>query len=340
MSLSCRTEALCNWLEQQFSTDFIHLTALKGDAGFRRYFRFVHQNQSYIAVDSPADKCNNASFISIAKTLKAHAVKVPEIYACDQRNGFFCIEDFGNCLLSDKLSEHTMLGYYQQALVELDKIQTVQAVDGYSLTSYDGPFLQQEMAIFSQWLVAEYLNISLSQQQQRQLQHCFDILESSALAQPQCFVHRDFHSRNLMLTNDNQLAVIDFQDAVIGPVTYDLVSLLRDCYVRWPDALVCPLFAQYYQKFCRTAGQQFAEQISYDQFYQWFELMGLQRHIKASGIFARLYLRDNKPGYLADIPLTLSYIVDVCGRYPQLQFLGDLVANIVLPAIKDKGADA
>ncbi|NMP15829.1 phosphotransferase [Thalassotalea sp. Y01] len=333
LSAQSRIEALTRWLTEQFSSSSIQLQALTGDAGFRRYFRFEIQGKRYIAVDSPPDKCNNEAFFAIATAMKAKHIHVPAIYHYHQSLGFFCLEDLGETLLSDKLTPHTMPDYYRLALTELAKIQSLQDIKDWQLPVYDGPFLQMEMDIFSEWLVTHYLDISLTELQQQQLQQCFQVLIDSALEQPQTVVHRDFHSRNLMLTGaDEPLAVIDFQDAVIGPVTYDLVSLLRDCYVRWPQQQIAPLVCEYYQQWAQPV----PDAVSYQHFQRWFDLMGLQRHVKASGIFARLYLRDNKPGYLNDIPLTLSYVVDIAAKYPELQFLSELVAQQVLPLVADK----
>lgn len=186
-----------------------------------------------------------------------------------------------------------------------------------------------ELNIFSEWLVGNYLNIELTEDERKELEQCFQVLIESAVEQPTAFMHRDYHSRNIMVCNE-EFAVIDFQDAVIGPITYDIVSLLRDCYVKWPQTIVNELF----EYFVEEAG--FSEQFESKVLKRWFDLMGLQRHIKASGIFARLLLRDNKPGYIKDIPLTLSYIIEIAGHYPELNFLSKFVSERVLPALEEK----
>ncbi len=331
MSSQLRKQQLEQWLQQLFIDQPVNLVPLTGDAGFRIYYRLQLPEGSFIVVDSPVDKINNLAFVSLAHGFARQNIVVPEIIHYDQHNGFICITDFGDTLLSSKLNSESMSDLYQQAIALLPKIQKVQPDQGWTLPEYDQPFLQMEMDIFVEWLLARHLNIQLSSKQQQQLQQCFTYLISSAIEQPQVSVHRDFHSRNILLSNngenEGELAVIDFQDAVTGPFTYDLVSLLRDCYVRWDDDLIAPLLNFYLDKI----QQQSSITINREQFQRWFDLMGLQRHIKASGIFARLYHRDGKPGYLKDIPLTLSYIVDIAAKYPELMFLSDLVKNQVLP---------
>lgn len=320
---------LTQWLIDTFSLEKCELSAMNGDAGFRRYFRFVKDNQSHIAVDSPVEKCNNAAFIYMQKQLQSVGVNVPDVLAFDEQKGFMCLSDLGCQELSTVLTTQNMASYYQQAILLLPKIASIPQ---QNLPIYDKAFIQIELDIFNEWLLNEHLNIQLSTAEQKQLQTCFDFIINSALGQPKVVMHRDFHSRNLMRV-DNELAVIDFQDAVIGPITYDVVSLLRDCYVKWPVEQIAPLF----NAFTQLMLQQFSlEHISPEQWQKWFDLMGLQRHIKASGIFARLYHRDGKSGYLADIPLTLSYIVDISADYPECQFLHSLVNNTVIPAIEKK----
>ncbi len=329
-----RRSQLKQWLIAQFSDENLSLIALGGDAGFRRYFRFFINQQSYIAVDSPTDKCNNAAFISIQQKLKQGGVLVPSIIEHDEQHGFFCLSDLGDVLLADLLTEENMSDYYRQALAILPKISSVPTT---ALSQYDQAFVQMELDIFEQWLVNQHLGIALSNEEQQQLQTCFDLLIANALEQPQVFMHRDFHSRNLMHFN-NTIAVIDFQDAVCGPITYDIVSLLRDCYLKWPAEQVQALFEQYLKTLYAMADTLPFELVHYPQtqWQRWFDLMGVQRHIKASGIFARLFHRDSKSGYLADIPLTLSYIVDVCAKYPELSFLKQLVGDKIIPAVLNK----
>ena len=330
MSSNVRYQQLQSWLKSVFTNQSISLTPLTGDAGFRVYYRLSCDNSSYIVVDADPKKLNNDAFVSLTKQFAKQNIMVPDIIHYQVEQGFMVISDFGDVLLSSQLTEQSVANYYQKAIELLPNIAEVQGSEEHVLPIYDGPFLQMEMEIFTDWLLAEHLGLAISEQQRQSLQQCFSILINSALEQPVVTVHRDYHSRNIMLDKQQNLAVIDYQDAVKGPFTYDLVSLLRDCYVKWDNRIINPLVSDYFY----SHAQKIAPQSSLKDFQRWFDLMGLQRHIKASGIFARLYHRDGKPGYLNDIPLTLSYIVDVAGNYPELHFLSDFVADTVMPALK------
>ena len=333
LSIVSRPAQLNTWLNELFPDQDYTLAMLNGDAGFRCYHRLSIAGMDYIIVDTPANKVNNLAFVEMTKAFTKQDVLVPKIIAYQQELGFMCLSDFGDCLLASNLNNITMSALYQQALDLLPAIGNIKSTDLWQLPVYDAAFLQIELDIFVDWLVAEHLDLLISNDEKKQLQACFQQLINSALEQPQVSVHRDFHSRNLMMLADDRIGVIDYQDAVIGPVTYDVVSLLRDCYVRWDDALLAPLLAKQLQ----VTQCQFPQlTITAAMYQQWFDLMGLQRHVKAAGIFARLYHRDNKSGYLADIPLTLGYIVDIAAKYPNLQFLSKFVAERVLPALANK----
>ncbi len=305
---------------------------LTGDAGFRRYFRFQVQNKSYIAVDAPVELSNNQAFIQMQAHLHSVNVNVPKILAKDMTHGFLCLSDFGDTLLADKLSEDNMQQYYLQAIIELEKINLSSSSLTNELPEYDEAFVNTELMIFQQWLLDKHLGIELSEHEQQELDNCFQYLSDAIMTQPQVLMHRDYHSRNIMLIENQQLGVIDFQDAVKGPVVYDLVSLLRDCYVRWPDALIAPVVEAYRLKMQASFPHQ---DISSATWQQWFDLTGIQRHLKASGIFARLHHRDNKSNYLADIPLTLTYIKDISRQYDKLSFLHLLISEQVISALSE-----
>lgn len=328
-----RQSQLIAWLCQVLSAEKIVLLAMSGDAGFRRYFRFSYKNQTYIAVDSPTQWCNNAAFSRMQGLLAQANIQVPKIIAQDSEQGFFCLSDLGDTLLSDIVTAENMTELYQQAIAVLPKISSLPCE---GLPIFDEKFIQIELNIFTEWLLNKHLSIVLSDQEQQQLEQCFAQLTTNALAQPQVTMHRDFHSRNIMQTADKQLAIIDFQDAVCGPITYDIVSLLRDCYLKWPNGNVSELL-DYFIK--QQTAQHNLSGITPTQWQTWFDLMGLQRHIKASGIFARLYHRDNKTSYLKDIPLTLSYIVDISQQYASLSFLAKLVTEKVLPKLASLTAE-
>ncbi len=327
-----RTRHLTHWLAQQFSHEEITLTPLTGDAGFRRYFRFQHHNQSYIAVDAPAKLSNNQAFIEIQAHLQLANVNVPKVLAKDLSQGFLCLSDLGDTLLAEQLSTENMQQHYSQALIELEKINFSQQAAMTSLPKYGEQFIATELMIFRQWLLEAHLGIKLSAQENTKLAACFDYLSIAITEQPKVFMHRDYHSRNIMLLEKELLGIIDFQDAVQGPVIYDLVSLLRDCYVRWPDALLEPLIENYRLRVKKHLPN---ENLTKEKWRYWFDLTGLQRHLKASGIFARLHHRDQKSNYLADIPLTLTYVKDVSGQYDKLNFLHRLVSERVIPAVNE-----
>ena len=325
-----RTTALLHWLESHFYPQSINLIPLTGDAGFRRYFRFNYKNQNYIAVDAPVKLSNNPAFLAVQQILHGVGVNVPGILAVDLEQGFLCLDDFGDTVLADRLSNENMQHYYTKAIIELNKILECETVHVAELPNYDEKFIFTELAIFSEWLLEEHLKIYLTPSDKTALKACFEELVSAIVEQPKVFMHRDYHSRNIMLLDNNELGIIDFQDAVQGPVIYDLVSLLRDCYVRWPNVLIAPLMETYRQQ----VQNNFPDvNVTKEKWQYWFDFTGLQRHIKASGIFARLHHRDSKSGYLADIPLTLTYIQDVSAQYDKLSFLHDLVSKRVIPTL-------
>ena len=298
---------------------------LAGDAGFRRYFRLAGQ-PSLIAVDSPPDRENNPAYIAVAMEFQRQAVNTPKILAVDFANGFFLLEDFGHQLLHPELLAGTLAeensparlsaaNYYQQAESVLLDIQAVEP-NPRVFAAYDGPRLQVEMDLFADWFLAKLLGVELDEQEHGMLNQLFTRLIGSAVEQPQVVVHRDYHSRNLMLLEDGALGVIDFQDAVVGPLTYDLVSLLKDCYLRLPREQVVNR-ALAYKK--RLETELPIGPISGDQFMRWFDLIGLQRHIKVLGIFARLALRDGKQAYLNDLPLVIRYVLEATSGFDEGQ---------------------
>lgn len=302
---------------------------MDGDAGFRRYFRFTHLNKDYIAVDAPIDYCNNEQFVYISNYLAELGIRVPKIHHYDKEYGYFCLEDLGKTLLADVLTPESVEAYYESALSPLYLLSKAE-LSQVELPDYDAAFIHTELNIFTEWLLDKHLALTLTTQEQKLIAQTNEVLVASALEQPKVVMHRDYHSRNIMLSNLNDLAVIDFQDAVKGPITYDVVSLLRDCYVRWPTTLVHKIF----DNFCEHVSQELTLSVSKEQWRRWFDLMGMQRHIKASGIFARLNYRDGKTHYMKDIPLTLNYIVDVCKLYPELNDFGQFVERRVLSSFQ------
>ncbi len=319
-----RASLILHWLTHTLQLKIIQFEPASNDASFRRYFRVIHENGQHIVMDAPPDKENTEPFIRIAQLFKASGVAVPEIYHQDLAQGFLLLEDFGsNCLL-DKLNNDNALDFYQSAFNSLETLQTKTSITQSKLPLYDETLLSQELSLFYDWFLEQYLNLSIPKKIKEKLNQ---ILISSAIEQPQVCVHRDYHSRNLMVLSNNSLGVIDFQDAVIGPVTYDIVSLLRDCYIAWPEQKVYQWMTLYFQK--TSISGLLSDDIT--TFKQWFDLMGLQRHLKAIGIFSRLHLRDNKSNYLEDIPRTMAYVSQICSLYPELEGFNQYLTKTISP---------
>ncbi len=282
-------------------SDQLKAVALGGDAGFRRYYRLHLGEKSFIATDAPVEHIDNHAFVDIAKRLAAVGVTVPEIIGVDYPRGFLLQSDLGDNLLLDQLNNDNVDDHYARALALIVQMQTA---DSQGLPHYDGAMLRREMALFSEWFMPQLLAVTLSVEESAMIETVFDCLQDIATAQPQALVHRDFHSRNILCLDD-ELATIDFQDAVHGPITYDAVSLLKDCYVSWPNARVEQWLEDFHCALLEHGT--IAAEIPFTQTLRDFHAMGLQRHIKVLGIFARLSLRDGKHGYLLDLPLVIDY---------------------------------
>ncbi|MCU7905531.1 MAG: phosphotransferase [Candidatus Thiodiazotropha sp. (ex Epidulcina cf. delphinae)] len=324
-----RIEQLKAWLTSLPGLSDFSFEPASGDASFRRYFRIRAAGQSYIAMDAPPEKEDSKSFVWVARAFESIGLNVPHIHAKDLAQGFMLLEDLGSALYLDKLTTKTVDRLYGDALGALATLQACGPLQG--LPRYDRTRLMQEMALFREWLLGKELNLTLTDDEQRMLDQVFELLADNALQQPQVCVHRDYHSRNLMVTDRHNPGILDFQDAVIGPVTYDLVSLLRDCYIGWPDEQV-DAWAMGYFELAQQSGVLRA--VDEAQFLTWFDLTGVQRHLKASGIFARLNQRDGKSGYLKEIPRTLGYIDRLAGRHRPLESLVGFLHQRVSPLLK------
>ena len=325
-------QQLNKWVGQQLGRADMALHPLSGDAGFRRYCRVEGSSPPVMAVYAPTATENSALYLAVSDLLAAGGVRVPKVLATDLANGFLLVEDCGDQLLLPALNNKSADGLYGQALDMLLQMQAIEVPEGV-IAHYDEQRLWDEMALFPSWFVQDLLGLPFGRNEQTLLDNCFDWLVASALEQPQALVHRDYHARNLMLHTYSQpvgeLVTIDFQDALIGPVTYDLVSLLRDCYIRWQPEQVKMWALAYRNRLIKTG--KFAGE-NEQQFLQWFDLIGLQRHIKVLGIFARLWLRDGKAGYLNDLPLVLHYVMEVAACYPQAAEFVEWMQVRVLPA--------
>ncbi|MCG8382435.1 MAG: phosphotransferase [Gammaproteobacteria bacterium] len=289
------------------------LEPASADASFRRYFRVNHAKGTMIAADAPPDKEDNPSFIRVAKRLQAAGVHVPSLFAQNLQKGFLLMSDLGNTTYLQALNEVSADHLYHQAMDTLVTIQT--QTPSQELPLYSGELLHKEMYLFQEWFLEKHLNLTLSRQDNATLVKTFEFLKESALQQPCFFVHRDYHSRNIMVMPHNNPGILDFQDAVHGPVSYDLASLLKDCYIDWPKERTNGWITYYIRQLESSGGPA----LQHNQFIMWFDLMAAQRHLKAIGIFARLHLRDRKPDYLNDIPRVLRYLFDTCHRYKPLE---------------------
>lgn len=328
--MDTRFEALRHWVRRVLGATHGDIRPASSDASFRRYFRVVRDGDSFIVMDAPPEKEDSRPYVAIAQRFHSLGLNVPRILEQDLERGFLLLSDLGDRLYLPSLNETTVERLYGDALRALTVLQIgAYAPDAAGfLPDYDEALLRREMELFRDWYLGRHLGLTLTRSQNRQLDQVFEALIASAHVQPQVWVHRDYHSRNLLVTGQNNPGIVDFQDAVLGPVTYDLVSLLRDCYIAWPRARV-EEWAMGYRAFALQAGIPVG--VDAGRFLTWFDLMGVQRHLKASGIFARLYHRDAKPGYLPDIPRTLGYVLDVAARHPELEPLAALLRDLRIP---------
>ena len=307
-----RLELLKQWLGNTLNQSELLLEPASSDASFRQYFRVTSRNKSYIVMDAPPSQEDVGSFIKITHLFQRAGINVPKLYAEDVENGFLLLGDLGLQDYLSALNSESVERLYGDAISALLTLQTHCCNDEH-LPAYDRAMLQKEMMLFSEWYLGRHLGLELTHSEQTVLQQVFLLLETNALTQPQLCVHRDYHSRNLMVCAKNNPGVLDYQDAVVGPISYDLVSLLKDCYIDWPEVQRYHWVSQYYQQ-ASSAGLLECDE---SQFIEWFDLMGMQRHLKAAGIFARLNYRDGKSGYLNDIPRTLNYLLEMAKKYPQ-----------------------
>ena len=292
----------------------ILLDQINSDAGFRQYFR-INSKPSLIAVFSPPATENNTSFVNISLCFKKNHIRSPFVYAVDYELGFLLLEDFGDDLLAPFLAGRRAEKFYACAEKELIKIQKISQSE-IILPEYNQQLLLEEIGLFKEWFLKKLLKIQLNKSDEDLLDNAFSIIIKSALQQSQVVVHRDFHSRNLMKLSDRSIGVIDFQDAVIGPLTYDVVSLFRDCYIRLPKDFVLKKTLRFYK---RAVDLGITTEASDHKVISWLDMMGLQRHLKVLGVFSRLYLRDSKHKYLNDLPLVIRYVMEELEPYSNLK---------------------
>ncbi len=298
------------WLSDYFGSVDFAITPLAGDASFRLYYRVYSAEKTYIAMDASAERDKCPQFIAIANALRSQGLQTPEIIAKNVAAGFLLLSDFGDDQLLQVATAESQAVLYGKAIDALVLLSQCKQVSDYQLPLFTAHFMREELAWFQEWYLEKHLGLTLSLSTRNDLAVCFDLLAKSGAAQAQVFMHRDYHSANLMVLPDTQIGILDFQDAFIGPVTYDLVSLLRDCYKNLPDDLVEKLVWYYYEKASVS--------VSKTEFMRWFDWMGVQRHLKVLLTFSRKYRRDHNPNYLQYIPRTLDYIIKISARYPEL----------------------
>ena len=326
-----RIEQLDRWLRQHYPDRPFSLAPASADASFRRYFRVSFADgETLVAMDAPPEHEDCRPFLHIAGLFEAAGVHVPHVHAQQLEQGFLLLSDLGNTTYLQALDHNHAQALYGAATDALIRIQLASRPE--VLPPYDDALLRRELNLFPEWYVAKHLGVTLSDKQQAALEQSFRDILANNLAQPRTYVHRDYHSRNLMVVADNNPGILDFQDAVYGPITYDLVSLFKDAYIRWDEADTMDWLIRYWEK-ARKAGLPVRE--DFGEFYRDYEMMGVQRHLKVLGIFARLYHRDGKDGYLKDMPLVFEYLHRACARYLQLKPLQVLLEELHPQAITE-----
>jgi N-acetylmuramate 1-kinase len=323
-----RLNTLKNWLnslEPRWQLDLSTLSPASADASFRRYFRIESKNPDFrtlIVMDAPPQYEPLDAFLKVDFLLQAAGINVPQILEKNTSEGFLLLNDLGTQTYLAKLDNETADSLYQDATDALVQMQLASKPD--VLPNYDEALLRRELDLFPEWYLKKHLQITLTDIQDAQIEQAFALIIKNNLAQEKVYVHRDFHSRNLMVTQIHNPGVIDFQDAVYGPITYDASSLWRDAYIAWPEERVIDWVIKYWES-GRKAGLPMTD--DFGQFYRDFEWMGLQRHLKVLGIFARLFHRDGKDGYLNDIPLVLEYAIATANRYIELKPLARILES-------------
>jgi len=336
-SSDSRLDQLQSWLREDLRWPLVRVAPASADASFRRYFRIWRPDgATRIVMDAPPDKEDVAPYLKVSQLLARCAVHVPQVEASDTRRGFVLLEDLGSSsYLSQLQGEGDVEALYQDALAALLRIQIAGRELHRQLPPYDHEVLAREMELMPQWFCERHLQLALEHKDRALIAATCEFLIAEALAQPIVFVHRDFHSRNLMVLATGNPGIIDFQDALAGPCGYDLVSLLKDCYIDWPRARVEAWVRGYRARLIAAGGDGGRDE---SLFLRWFDLIGLQRHIKVLGIFARLWYRDGKRGYLDDLPRTLDYVRDTAHRYPELQQFSQWVESRLAPALAPANA--
>ena len=331
-----RLALIHDWLTQELRLRIARIEPASADASFRRYFRIFRDGDSLIVMDAPPDKEDVRPYLKVTGLLESIGAHVPHVHQADTDRGLILLEDLGGTHYLSQLkngADPDLL--YGDALNVLADLQVKGAAAAAELAPYDREPLHRELMLMPEWFFAKHLQIELTSAERDLMMATFEFLIREALAQPQVFVHRDYHSRNLMVLEEGNPGVLDFQDALRGPIGYDLASLLKDCYISWPRERVVGWVREYG---LALKARGFAAIHDEKEFLRWFDLIGAQRHIKVLGIFSRLWYRDGKSGYLADLPLTLDYVREACLLYPELKEFSAFLESRVAPLLPQANA--
>ncbi|MEY4761932.1 MAG: hypothetical protein RLZZ200_1788 [Pseudomonadota bacterium] len=341
MPFDTRLQMIRDWLASDLSLGPCEVVPASEDASFRRYFRVTRAaGPSFVVMDAPPDKEDVSPFLRITALLEQCGVHVPHVHESDVRRGLLLMEDLGSTHLLTRLGQGAdpeLL--YRDALDALVRIQVRGLDASRQLDPYDAVVLRREMRLMPEWFCGRHLGLVLTDEDRALIEAAEEFLIDEALAQPGVFVHRDYHSRNLMVLPERSPGVIDYQDALRGPAAYDAVSILKDCYVGWPRARVEAWLQVFRDRLVAQGGAPLAGS-SLSEYLRWFDLIGLQRHIKVLGIFARLNWRDGKPAYLDDLPLVLGYVRETVARFPELAAYSRFVETRLLPGLPAANARA
>jgi N-acetylmuramate 1-kinase len=324
------------WLSRELHLPAERIEPASSDASFRRYFRAFRGAATYVVMDAPPGREDVRPYLKVARLLESLGVHVPHVHEADVARGLLLLEDLGTTLYLERLNAAAdPEPLYRDALAALAAIQVRGRAASAELPPYDAAALGGELALMPEWFLARHLGLALPAADARLLEESFAFLIREALAQPEVFVHRDYHSRNLMVLAERNPGIVDFQDALRGPAGYDLVSLLKDCYIAWPRERVVGWVRGFRALLAAQGGPAGGSEA---EFLRWFDLIGVQRHLKVLGIFCRLWYRDGKPGYLHDLPRTLAYVRDTCARYGELAALGGFLERQVVAALPQANA--
>lgn len=323
---SARQQKLQQWLNESLGTVSIELVPLQNDASLRCFYR-INTAPTTVLMDAALD-AKNQEFLTATKLLQSHDIQTPKIFCHDLSLGLFQVEDFGDNLLFNYVTDAHIEKFLIKAVDVILKLQTIPTNALVNPQIFDGDFIQRELHLFSEWFISQYVELQLTSDQQLIMDETYRTIQEILLSQPYLSMHRDFHCKNIMVLPDQSLGILDFQDLMIGPVTYDLMSLLKDCYVTWPDSTIEKLLQYFYQ----SAGQRFAFK-NYDDFVFYFDVSGLQRHLKVLGGFSKIYFTRANDFYLQYFDRILAYIVQVTAKYPQFDPFNRILTTVIIPQL-------